>query len=414
LGGTINFGFKNVDKKWVINRVESKWVKKMFQLYSEGKSLVEIKSVLDTNGVKPRRSKLWNTVTIHTILRNRTYVGEISWVDKDSGEKFYGIVPQIISHSLFDKVQKKLEKNRRFLGNNSRIHETLLGGLLVCECGENITGVVKEKQGKSWYWCSSIDKLYKSKKELESYKKQNSEIDIIETEKKIQNYSQCKNRRTLNMKKTDDLVVKSVKKIVSNSHILKERFKTDILSKKNTSEKELSDLKNLYEKDIKKLNRNIDLITKNISINEVNKMMNRSNEKVHHEIKNKLNEELEKVQKDKDLIINKIVEIDNQKNWIDWISKYKDKVEGEIENIDTKFLEEIISDIVVSGTYLKNRDGEIKQTGHLLKVKFKLPLFNDKLEWIDEKNKKKGYKIINGKKSLNLNQEISLGGRGVR
>jgi hypothetical protein len=364
--------------------------------------------------VKPRRSKLWNTVTIHTILRNRTYVGEISWVDKDSGEKFYGIVPQIISHSLFDKVQKKLEKNRRFLGNNSRIHETLLGGLLVCECRENITGVVKEKQGKSWYWCSSIDKLYKSKKELESYKKQNSEIDIIETEKKIKNYSQCKNRRTLNMKKTDDLVVKSVKKIVSNSHILKERFKTDILSKKDTSEKELSDLKNVYEKDIKKLNRNIDLITKNISINEVNKMMNRSNEKVHHEIKNKLNEELEKVQKDKDLIINKIVEIDNQKNWIDWISKYKDKVEGEIENIDTKFLEEIISDIVVSGTYLKNRDGEIKQTGHLLKVKFKLPLFNDKLEWIDEKNKKKGYKIINGKKSLNLNQEISLGGRGVR
>jgi hypothetical protein len=47
-------------------------------------------------------------------------------------------------------------------------------------------------------------------------------------------------------------------------------------------------------------------------------------------------------------------------------------------------------------------------------VKFKLPLFNDKLEWIHEKNKKKGYKIINGKKSLNLNQEISLGGRGVR
>jgi len=49
-----------------------------------------------------------------------------------------------------------------------------------------------------------------------------------------------------------------------------------------------------------------------------------------------------------------------------------------------------------------------------LKIKFKLSLVDDKLEWIDEKNKSKGYKIINGQKTLNLKQEISLGGRGIK
>ena len=85
-----------------------------------------------------------------------------------------------------------------------------------------------------------------------------------------------------------------------------------------------------------------------------------------------------------------------------------------MENVDTEFLEGIISEIIVSGTYSKNRDGIVKQIGHQLKIKFKLSLVDDKLEWIDEKNKSKGYKIINGQKTLNLKQEISLGGRGIK
>ena len=38
MGGTINFGFKNVDKKWTIEPEESKWVKKIFKMFNEGKS----------------------------------------------------------------------------------------------------------------------------------------------------------------------------------------------------------------------------------------------------------------------------------------------------------------------------------------------------------------------------------------
>ena len=85
-----------------------------------------------------------------------------------------------------------------------------------------------------------------------------------------------------------------------------------------------------------------------------------------------------------------------------------------IENINTDFLEGIVNRIEVSATYSKNRDGIVKQVGHQLKVKFKLSIVDDKLVWKDEKDKNKGYDVLNGKKELTLNQEISLGGRGKK
>ena len=85
MGGTINFGFKNVDKEWTIEPEESKWVKQIFKMFNEGKSLKQIKTYLDTNNVKPRRNKLWSLGTLLTILKNKVYIGEYHWKDNDSG-----------------------------------------------------------------------------------------------------------------------------------------------------------------------------------------------------------------------------------------------------------------------------------------------------------------------------------------
>ena len=113
MGGTINFGYSNVDKKWKVNPDESKWVKEIFKQYEQGKSLKDIKSILDTNGVKPRRGKLWSLGTLNTILRNRVYIGEYFWVDKETEDRFHIVVPSIISHSLFNRVQRKIKKKHK-------------------------------------------------------------------------------------------------------------------------------------------------------------------------------------------------------------------------------------------------------------------------------------------------------------
>jgi site-specific DNA recombinase len=75
MGGTIAFGYSNIDKKWTINKEEASIVKQMFSLYAQGTSIQDIKGNLDSQGIKPRRSKLWNIHTILKMLKNTTYVG---------------------------------------------------------------------------------------------------------------------------------------------------------------------------------------------------------------------------------------------------------------------------------------------------------------------------------------------------
>ena len=74
MGGTVNFGFDVVDKKWVVNKQEAKYVKKIFSMYLQGKSMQDIKSYLDSNGVSPRRSQLWNIGTILTMSVSYTHL----------------------------------------------------------------------------------------------------------------------------------------------------------------------------------------------------------------------------------------------------------------------------------------------------------------------------------------------------
>jgi len=44
---------------------------------------------------------------------NRIYVGEYRWVDSKTGDEFFITTPRLISHSLFNRVQKKLTENQK-------------------------------------------------------------------------------------------------------------------------------------------------------------------------------------------------------------------------------------------------------------------------------------------------------------
>ena len=116
MGGTINFGYANVDKKWTVNKEEAVHVKKMFSMYMQGKSMQDIKSHLDSKGVKPRRSKLWNIGSILAILNNKVYLGEYNWVDKESLETFNIRFEPIITHSMFKRVSNRIDKNKKNQG----------------------------------------------------------------------------------------------------------------------------------------------------------------------------------------------------------------------------------------------------------------------------------------------------------
>jgi len=389
MGGTINFGYKNVDKKWTIDKEESKWVKKIFNLYLNDTPVIDIKSILDTNNVKPRRSKTWSLGSLNVMLRNKVYTGEYVWTDKESQEQFTIIIPQIIDHSTFNRVQKKIEQNTKNKGNNLRMYDCLLSDLLTCYCGQNITGNVRESVGKRVYVCNSKRNKWRG-------------VDV----------EVCDNRRGMNMDRTDEFVGKEIKRIMTNSHLLKERFKEDILKNKGLKSQEIEQEKNKLEKQIKPLDRQIDITVKSISTNEVNFMTQKTEKKIYQQIKRTLDSEFEGLKKRKDEIINQIDELDNQKEWVDWLGQYGDDIKEKFKKLDTKKLEGVVKEIIVRPTFSKNREGIVKQVGHRFNIKFKLPIINDQLNYVDPKKKSKGYTIENGKRSGDIGTlGIQTGGR---
>ena len=81
LGSTIPFGYSVEKKKLIENPKESIHLKKIFTMYNQGKSSMDIKMYLDkVPDIKPRRTKLgWNLGTIQKMLRNTIYIGTQDW-----------------------------------------------------------------------------------------------------------------------------------------------------------------------------------------------------------------------------------------------------------------------------------------------------------------------------------------------
>ena len=391
MGGTITFGYKNVDKRYQINPEESKWVKEVFKRYVNGESLKDIKGHLDTQGVKPRRSKFWSLGSLNVMLRSRIYIGEYIWEDKDTKEKFRITVPPIISHSLFNRVQKQIDKNMKNKGNNSRKYESLLSDLLTCYCGMNISGQVRKTTGKNYYTCSSKRMKWIGK-------------DVPE----------CQNRRGMNLDYTDEYVVGEIQKVLSDSSILKERFKKDVMSKKDLEGKELDQQKKDLEKKIKNIDKQIGDLVKNLSGLEVNRITKKIDDRLYKQLKKDFDSTIGDLDEEKVNIIGEINDIDTRNDWLDWVGKYGKEIKTQFKGVSSDLLEGLISSIKVTPSFGKNRDEKTLQVGHILDINFKLPIVKDSIEWIDDKKKSKGYNVINGKKKLRLTTSMSKGGRGKK
>ena len=76
------YGYEIEEGKLTPHPVESKWVKKMFRCFYDGKTIIWIKSQLDKQGVTVRRGGLFNTGSINVLLQNTHHIGRYAWSDK--------------------------------------------------------------------------------------------------------------------------------------------------------------------------------------------------------------------------------------------------------------------------------------------------------------------------------------------
>ena len=132
-GGTVPVGFK-IDKEhhYQIDEETAPIVRKIFEMYNGGNTIVKIKQYLETKELK------YSNCKIRIILGNKKYIG----IYTNGGKEIPNVIPKIIDDELFEDVQKLLEKNKKSRSRLKTKTEYILTTKLFCgNCKSMMVGV---------------------------------------------------------------------------------------------------------------------------------------------------------------------------------------------------------------------------------------------------------------------------------
>ena len=120
-------------------------VQKIYQAYADGVPMMQICRNLDAQGIKSIHGNTMTVNSLRRILTNKAYIGVYAWGD----HTIDGGMPRIIDDDLFQRVQDRLESNkrggkgaRRKIDQEADIADYWLSGHIYCGlCGETMQGV---------------------------------------------------------------------------------------------------------------------------------------------------------------------------------------------------------------------------------------------------------------------------------
>ena len=145
-GGTPTYGFMiDKDKRYQIDPRTAPIVLEAFTRYDEGATMKEITDYLIERGVTTVRSRQIDINFVARMLKNRKYIGEYSYRHIVVADGIPAIVPQ----ELFDRVQQRLEMNKKAPARHKAEDDYLLttklfcgtcGAMMVGECGTSASG----------------------------------------------------------------------------------------------------------------------------------------------------------------------------------------------------------------------------------------------------------------------------------
>lgn len=128
-GGGIPLGYiLGDDQKLKIDPLTVPVVLEIFQRYADGETTLEIVESLNARGLRTKQNNPFGMSSFTTVLKNRKYIGEYQYQDV----VIPGGVPEIVPEELFNKVQARLEKNRRAPARAKAEEEYLLTTKLFC------------------------------------------------------------------------------------------------------------------------------------------------------------------------------------------------------------------------------------------------------------------------------------------
>ena len=110
MGGTVPLGYKiSKDKDYIIDENTAFIVKQIYERYADGYTIKEICNELNVAGYKTASGKPFSYSSLHTMLINPKYIGKYEYL----GVVLENAIPQIVDNETFEKVQQRLQKNKR-------------------------------------------------------------------------------------------------------------------------------------------------------------------------------------------------------------------------------------------------------------------------------------------------------------
>lgn len=220
-------GYDLIDSTLIINEYEAKQVRELFDLYIKGYGKDRIQNVFRTKGYGKKYGS-WDEISNHTvprIIKNRTYLGEVSFAKK----WYKGIHTPIIDIDTFDKANKCYASRREGV----KLRKYFLSGLLYCsECGGKY--VTDIKNDKATYVCINRKRAYKQ--------------DL-----------KCKNK-IFPINVLEEMAIDRIKSMIKNKEEVIEGFKilnvkeetvdnNILLNRMNDIDKQINKLMDLYQLD---------------------------------------------------------------------------------------------------------------------------------------------------------------------
>lgn len=301
-------GYKKIanDKSLYIDDIQADIIKRIFQLYIDGKSVNSICKLFNKEGVL---NKKWPTTSIDKILSNQVYIGNLI-LGKDENNKpciYEDVIPPIIDKITFEMVQKKKEKNIR--NYKRKLNYIFMQKIKCPRCNKIMGGSSSTSKNKTkhlYYLCSNCGlRINENRIEKPLMRFLNDMLDfflIID--------SSFKPTLSLN---TDSDIIK-YKKILSELKAKEKRIKASFIDgfiKPETLQSELNEIEQEIEYTNNKLNKLKEICNSNehnedikliYNLKEFEKLICKSNYVKNNNLWNKL------LSEQKQYIINKYID----------------------------------------------------------------------------------------------------------
>lgn len=389
--GTTVFGYEKYvvgkGKKLRENEENGTIVKRMFSMFSKGKTIKDIQLWLVKEQIKsPRNNYEWGQQQIINLLQNKTYIGEVTYTDKKSGTVYKNKCKKLINDKVWFEVQQRFtdyyEETRQ---KNRQKHEYLLTSILYCGvCGYRMRGLRNKKTYRNIYYCGTKEEGWRNSKWKDGCNRKQS--------------------KSVNIDRLDDLVWNEMIETIKESKVLREMEKKSIvkkegergeyLVKKQLSEKKI-EKKELEKERIQHQQKRMKLrelwINGGMDEKEMNSLVGMV-EKNIWEVNGKL--------EDLEIYVSRLYE---NKKWVDWFKIYMDDVKKWEQLTDVSKKKELLK------KYIERVDISYDEVLliHKVEIYLRLHLFNDKYivtkdyerDELGRIKKGREYKIEDGSKS---------------